>query len=562
MVASTSTRNQDRDDDGEGQSTFRENDEQQPLLEREYVGGDETQRLDERTAGSARGAHDEDEEMILTKRQLWDLYTSHFLSTWNARGYEFAAIVFTASAYPETLTASSIRGVLTTLSTLTLSSAVGRWADTHPSRLQALRSTIFFQRFCVCLACIGLTFIVTDSFVGGGILTQSFSFEDRLLTQPLHKGAVMAAIMLLGVGERLSAVGNMLVMERDWIPTLASPASTPSLHVLNASMRRIDLICKLIAPIFISLIAMLARSVRITVFVVLATNALSVGVEWIAAKRVWKECPKLREPRRAGPAPDEETIATATEEVLGEVSEPETVNKLGKLGQGLKLYFGSNVWIPSFALALLYFPPLSFSASMMTYLLNAHFTLPLITLARTLSTCIEVSSTVFMPWAVSLLSSSSPSGDTLVPLSRVGLWGLNFQLLNLIPVTISLFLLPSTSPTPASSHPFLTTSIFLFLAFSRLGLWTYDLVVQTLVQIEVAPANRGEFSGVEMQFVSAVELVQWVVTGIWSRPEEFRGVAAAGTGVVAAAAGAYSWWMWRQRGHLVHWEKVPCGRRR
>ena len=28
----------------------------------------------------------------LTRRQLWSLYLSHFLSTWNARGYEFAAV--------------------------------------------------------------------------------------------------------------------------------------------------------------------------------------------------------------------------------------------------------------------------------------------------------------------------------------------------------------------------------------------------------------------------------------------------------------------------------------
>ena len=29
---------------------------------------------------------------VLSRRQLWGLYLSHFLSTWNARGYEFAAV--------------------------------------------------------------------------------------------------------------------------------------------------------------------------------------------------------------------------------------------------------------------------------------------------------------------------------------------------------------------------------------------------------------------------------------------------------------------------------------
>ena len=28
----------------------------------------------------------------MTRSQAWNLYTSHFLSTWNARTYEFAAV--------------------------------------------------------------------------------------------------------------------------------------------------------------------------------------------------------------------------------------------------------------------------------------------------------------------------------------------------------------------------------------------------------------------------------------------------------------------------------------
>jgi hypothetical protein len=41
-----------------------------------------------------------------------------------------------------------------------------------------------------------------------------------------------------------------------------------------------------------------------------------------------------------------------------------------------------------------------------------------------------------------------------------------------------------------ASHPFLTTNLFLFLALSRLGLWMHNLVVQTLVQIEIGSNSR------------------------------------------------------------------------
>ncbi|KAI1476151.1 hypothetical protein K445DRAFT_18104 [Daldinia sp. EC12] len=47
----------------------------------------------------------------LTRAQALNLYVSHAFSTWNARGYEFAAILFTAAAYPDTLVAAALRQV-------------------------------------------------------------------------------------------------------------------------------------------------------------------------------------------------------------------------------------------------------------------------------------------------------------------------------------------------------------------------------------------------------------------------------------------------------------------
>lgn len=59
-----------------------------------------------------------------------------------------------------------------------------------------------------------------------------------------------------------------------------------------------------------------------------------------------------------------------------------------------------------------------------------------------------------------------------------------------------------------------------------------------------------------MGFISAAELAQWIATAIWSSPRQFKFVAAAGNACVLVSALAYTAWMWRRRGHLVHWEKV------
>src|SRR5436190_20090461 len=159
---------------------------------------------------------------------------------------------------------------------------------------------------------------------------------------------------------------------------------------------------------------------------------------------------------------------------------------------------------------------------MTTYLLSVHYTLPLLTLARTFSSVVELSSTILMPWAISMVSTSST--DPLTPLRRVGLFGLSWQFLTLLPVFTSLLLLPTSSPTPASSYPHLTATFFIFLALSRLGMWTYSLVAQTLVQIMVPTTQRVEFSGIEVGFSSVAELARWGLTAIWFQPDQFKGV--------------------------------------
>jgi len=180
---------------------------------------------------------------------------------------------------------------------------------------------------------------------------------------------------------------------------------------------------------------------------------------------------------------------------------------------------------------------------MTTYILNVHYTLRLLTIARIFSSVIEVSSTILMPWLVSRLT--TPNADPRDPPSRVGLWGLSWQVITLLPVTMSLLLLPTSSLTPASSHPALSVTLFVFLALSRLGFWTYSLAAETVVQILVPASQRVEFSGIEMGFVSAAEVARWSVTAVWARPEQFGGIAATGMAVVAGRLCLYSMWIWR-----------------
>ena len=109
--------------------------------------------------------------------------------------------------------------------------------------------------------------------------------------RPLIKAGVFGIVVVLGVSEKLSGVGNMIAMERDWVPalTLATPDVVEpgySLTHVNAIMRRIDLVCKLVAPLLISAVISLI-SILVGVVTVGLVGFMSWGVEILSANRVW-----------------------------------------------------------------------------------------------------------------------------------------------------------------------------------------------------------------------------------------------------------------------------------
>lgn len=117
-----------------------------------------------------------------------------------------------------------------------------------------------------------------------------------------------------------------------------------------------------------------------------------------------------------------------------------------------------------------------------------------------------------------------------------------------------------------SFRPVLTFTIFFFLSISRLGLWIYDLTTQQLTQTMTLPSQRSSFTGVEYSFVSLFELGHHIIALAFHRPEQFKWVSLISLAAVAVSTVSYAGWVWKRRGHLVHWEKFgticKCGKER
>ena len=69
------------------------------------------------------------------------LYVSHFLSTWNSRVFEFAAVLYLANIFPGTLQPMSLYALTRGISAILFSPAVGQYVD-KGNRLQVARLSI------------------------------------------------------------------------------------------------------------------------------------------------------------------------------------------------------------------------------------------------------------------------------------------------------------------------------------------------------------------------------------------------------------------------------------
>ena len=237
-----------------------------------------------------------------------------------------------------------------------------------------------------------------------------------------------------------------------------------ALMTMNAQMRRIDLFCKLLGPLFIALIA--GFSTEVAIIVNLVMNVMSIILEYFAIARVYYEVPQLQEAKhglRSEPADGESAQERESQNRLAR-SWRRTRGVFNKSARDFNFYFRHRAFLPSIAGALLYLTVLSFAGQMVTYLLSAGYTANQVGIARTLSVVFEVLATWVAPW---LMGQIGPV--------RAGLWLSSWQVATLV-VGTALFWIFDDNPVVSASGLVGGTIL------SRLGLRGFDLCVQLIVQ--------------------------------------------------------------------------------
>ena len=496
-----------------------------------------------------------------------------------------------------------------TIAAILFASAMGNWIDRSPTRLPPLLITVYTNHGAIILAY--LTWLSWPIVVG----YQDQTSEAQTPFSSFPRGFLFGLTVLLDIIHDLSAIANRLSIERDWVPVLVGPITpdfTYGLTQVNAVMRRLDLISKLVAPSLLPFIIAIFNSREAWILLIAGVTAVFWAIEIWCAKVIARENPELHLPKK----PSNDSATTEDHQIEdrynrlkpGLHSLPQKIyfviyqDPLTRL----KHYFSMSVWPASISESVVEMTVLAYSSTLITYLLEVNFSLTAITIARASGTIMALASTFITPIAVKLLRkrrAKSSSEESAVDsdaiegsiVRTVGIWGISSQVVCMvrplkptfqfspqrtnitkIPVVAVLWNLSPKLPTAITSrdfspyvesdpanpspHPKLIFPLilFTFLSLSRVGHFVFGLMVQEIEQVEIPTSQRSTFAGTAQSFHSMFVLGHWAATVVWSKPEQFKWLALGSLGSLTAGMVVFAAWMRRPRRVVeVGYEEVP-----
>lgn len=482
--------------------------------------------LGSRSASTATGSPSQDAS------SLRRLYAGHALARWGARMWEFSVGLYMIRIWPGSLLFTAIYGVVESSSVAVFGPTVGTLVD-NLTYLQVLGLWLLVQ---------SLSFIIA-----GASVTALLVYDDLKATSFPVFMALVIMTNVAGALAALSTLAGTILIEREWVVVISSRHPPAVLTGINSVVRRIDLSCKLLAPVFSGLVISFV-SAQASAAALALWNVASVGLEYWLFVSVYNGVPALAESsqlRTAGANASEAMVLPSSSSSENVVPADKELDWRFRMTEQLSIipcweswvvYLRQDVALPGVALAFLYFSVLSFGTLMTATLDWEGIPAYIISLARGFSAIVGIGATLLYPVVHSWVS-------TL----RTGLWSIWMQWFCLLVCVASIW---------AASDVASAWMLMAGVAASRLGLWMFDLAVMQLMQDGVPDHERCVVGGVQNSLQSVFDLLTYIMGIIISDPRDFSELVVLSFFLVTCAAAMYTLHVYRVRKHLFHFDKI------
>ncbi|KAL0985504.1 hypothetical protein UPYG_G00157730 [Umbra pygmaea] len=246
---------------------------------------------DVREAGARRARSIPGSALIYLRGPKFLIYVSGALSMWGDRMWHFAISVFLIELYGRNLLLTAIFGLVVAGSVLLLGALIGDWVDRNP-RNKVAHASLFVQNISVTVCSIVLMLVFSYK-------QWIESIWDGWLTVVCY-----TVVIILADVANLASTALTIAIQRDWIVVITG-YNRGHLAGMNATMRRIDQVTNILAPLAVGQVMTLASNVVGCGFI-LGWNLLSLIVEFIFLSRVYRIVPALSV---KPPAPEDEQVA-------------------------------------------------------------------------------------------------------------------------------------------------------------------------------------------------------------------------------------------------------------
>lgn len=493
----------------------------------------------------------------------YTLFASHALSAWGQRAWEFLVglVMLEIARSPSgesSLILVSAFGVVDSVAVTAFAGRVGAWIDRQP-RLKAAKTMYFIQNFAVALsACACVPLISKGEYIP--------MIEHR---SAMYWILVVVAI-LCGAASSLGATGATLSVEREWVKALCQNNSI-QLAKMNSVMKRIDLSCLILSPIFVGM-AMSFNSL---------SGVLAVFVWHMAVW--WPECALLERAQRICPTlaisairnnelmadnahrnifqtsqsssdliREDEKEDKNVFQMVGLQADQEDAAKKTGTSNSVHLYFKQPAFPASFSLALLYFTVMSFGTLMTAYLKWNGLNESILALYRGGGALSGILATIAFPHMHQHLR--------LIKTGMIAVW---LQLACLMFGLLPMLFFDSNEMSENSdsnlddvgdnirSRPSSVVHILVIgLVLSRFGLWLFDLSVNQIMQETIDDSILSTVNGVQSGLQSGFQLASFVFGMIIYQPGKFSILMVGSVAVVVVAASLFSTFAIRSGHHI------------